>query len=712
MAQTPTYEDLLAEARNRGLVSSTESVMDETPTRGEFSKFAESTLKGIPKGVIDIVGGWGNLYDYLKKSNTPSMLSSAGIAKGIRDLTGVDILTIPGYKGAYEFSSAGAPQAAGTMLGVPGLFKRTPAGVAGEFGVGGTTGVLGQTVAPESPLAQLAIGVSPYAAKGLFNTSKAMITRPEGPFPSPAATAGMLDVAPLTPGQLGLNRQQLATEARVSARPESGAAPQQFAQRQAASVESFLTKLFDRASSNAMSAPEATNNLVTSFRNYGKALSSRLRSDAQKDFKAAKTAGGQVDTSPIIGAVDNWLGSLPPELRDMSAIQNAAQRIKGEYYIPETPTTTTPSAILNEAGRPAAVTVTPGTPAQAMKIDIDRLQKNLSAWGEAVYSGKADFGKGNIFEGVAPGQVKGAAISVLNGFRDALDQAISQGVAGADKLKSARDKFSANIKAIEEYSNRPLVKYFDVANPSELVPEQVVAKLKNLPPSQRAILIDVMQNSPNANVQGVLDTVRRSTFDDILGKSAAAGGAETAPTFAVDAALREMDRRKGSLGQLFASAGDLKEAETAMRVMRRILSGEAPGGAAGPSASATYTAARAMGGSAATALSVRDFLYPILRDVIASPEAFAKVIYQPENRKLLMDLATPKTTMDKAMSTAKALAKATAIGAARGGPSMSTVQPTVNDQLPEVTVNVPAGEIDYEELRREIERRGLTVPTE
>lgn len=688
MAQQLTYEQLLDEARRRGLVTSTESVMDETPTRGEFSKFTESTLKGVPKGLIDILGGWGNLYDYLKESKTPSMLSSASIAKGIRDLTGVDILTIPGYRGAYEFSSAGAPQAALSLMGVPGLFSRTPMGVASEFGVAGTTGMLGQTIAPESPAAQLAIGLSPYAAKGLFNVGKAQITRPQGPYPSPAETAELTRVAPLTPGQLGLNRQQLATEARVAARPESGAAPVQFGQQQAKSVESFLTNLFDRASAAAMSAPAATENLVNSFRNYGKALTARLRADANSDFRAAKAAGGQVDTSPVVKAVDNWAAQFPPEAPGFSTIQNAVKRIQDEYLIPAADNTMPPTAAT---------------------IDIDRLQKNLSAWSEAVYSGKADFGKGNIFEGVAPGQVKGAALSVLNGFREALDQAIAQGVPGADKLKAARNKFSENLKTIEEYSNRPLVKYFDVANPSELVPETVIAKLKNLPPSQRAILVDVMQNSPNANVQGVLDTVRRAAFDDILGKSAAVGATETAPTFAIDAALREMDRRKGSLGQLFANAADLKEAELAMRAMRRILSTEAPSGAAGPSASAAYTAARAGGGSAAAALSVRDFLYPIVRDVIASPEAFAKVIYQPNNRKFLMKLANPKTKTQRAWEISRALVESIGIGGVRGGPSMETTQPTVTDQVPGAAPAVAPSEADYETLRQEAERRGLMV---
>lgn len=683
----PTYEEVIAELNRRGIPTSTESVMDETTTRSEVSKFAESSGKGIPKGIIDLIGGWGNLYDYLKQSKTPSMFSSAGIAKGIKDLTGIDLLTIPGYRGAYEFSSAGAPAAAMTAVGVPGLFKQTPLGVAGEFGVAGTTGILGQSVAPDSPLAQLALGMSPYALKGGVNLAQQRITRPEGIFPPVPELQNMLRVAPMTPGQASLSRPQLATEARVAARPETGAAPQQFAQTQAKSVESFLSNLFDRASSQAMSAPAATENLVESFRNYGKALSSRLRADAGKDFNAAKAAGGQVDVNPVLNAVDNWAAQIPPEVPGFSTIQNAVKRIKDEYLIPA---------------------ASPDQAPTAATIDIGRLQKNLSAWGDAVYSGKADFGKGNIFEGVAPGQVKGAALSVLNGFREALDQAITQGVPGADKLKAARDKFSANIKAIEEYSNRPLVKYFDVANPSELVPEQVVNKLKTLPPSQRAILVDVMQNSPNSNVQGVLDTVRRSAFDDILGKAAVTGGAEVAPTFAIDAALKELDRKKGSLGQLFANSADLKEAELAMKVMRRILAGEAPTTGAGISPSAAYTAARATGGSAAAALSIRDFIYPIFRDVVASPEAFAKVIYQPDNRKLLLDLAKPKTTLDKAWSASQTLAKTLGIAAARGGPMLDTTSPTMPVELMgEGEGEAPS--MSYEDVLRELQNRGLSV---
>ena len=151
------------------------------------------------------------------------------------------------------------------------------------------------------------------------------------------------------------------------------------------------------------------------------------------------------------------------------------------------------------------------------------------------------------------------------------------------------------------------------------------------------------------------------------------------------------------------------EAELAMKTMRRIVQTESPGAVGGPSASAAYTAARATGGSAAAALLIRDFVYPLLRDVIASPEAFAKVIYQPDNRKLLLELAKPKTTLDKAWSITKTLGKAAGITTARGYPMMETTQPQEDRMLPAVEVTATPEEASYEDLLREAQSRGLPV---
>ena len=157
-----SQQQALEELKKRGLVVSGESVLEEKGTNfEEFKKSAESLLKGSAKGIIDIVGGWGNLYDYLRRSPNPSALSSTGILKGIRDLGGPDLQQISGYRGAFEFGQSAAPATALTAAGLPGLFSRSPVGLAGEFGVAGTTGVVAQQIAPDSPLAQLAIQSSP-----------------------------------------------------------------------------------------------------------------------------------------------------------------------------------------------------------------------------------------------------------------------------------------------------------------------------------------------------------------------------------------------------------------------------------------------------------------------------------------------------------------------------------------------------------------------
>lgn len=85
MAQAPTREEVEQEMRDRGLLTSTGSVMDEKGTTlQEFKKFGESLFKGAPMGVIDILGGWGNLYDYLKKAKTPARFRLPVLRGGLR----------------------------------------------------------------------------------------------------------------------------------------------------------------------------------------------------------------------------------------------------------------------------------------------------------------------------------------------------------------------------------------------------------------------------------------------------------------------------------------------------------------------------------------------------------------------------------------------------------------------------------------------------
>jgi hypothetical protein len=105
-------------------------------------------------------------YDKLKENKEPSALSSTGIMKAVRDLGGPDLQQIQGYRGASEFAEAAAPAVATTALGLPGLFPRTALGLTGEGAVAGSTGLLAESIAPDSPLAQFAIQATPYAIGG------------------------------------------------------------------------------------------------------------------------------------------------------------------------------------------------------------------------------------------------------------------------------------------------------------------------------------------------------------------------------------------------------------------------------------------------------------------------------------------------------------------------------------------------------------------
>lgn len=52
-----------------------------------------------------------------------------------------------------------------------------------------------------------------------------------------------------------------------------------------------------------------------------------------------------------------------------------------------------------------------------------------------------------------------------------------------------------------------------------------------------------MQNSPNSQVNEVLNTIRRMNFDDVLSVAQAKGGAINDPTFNINIALKELDKK-------------------------------------------------------------------------------------------------------------------------------------------------------------------------
>ena len=670
--------------------------------------FGESLVKGGAKGVLDIVGGWGNLYDYLKKKQDPSAFSTQGMVKGVKELSGVDLNTIPGFRGAYEFGAAAAPAAALTAAGLPGITGRAGMGAAAiEAPVAGAAGVAASTIAPDSPAAQFALQASPYAIASGLRAGKSQLLKPEG-MRTPADT-GVLDVGRLTPGQFTGNRQQLAREERVRAAPESGDLPRQFDIQQASDVRNYLTGLFNRAGDMNVDPVALTNQVWSSFNNFGSALSGQLKSQAKRDFAAAKNAGGLVDTTPVLQMVDQQLAQLGPETPQNSSFIAALRKIREEFVEPGQPAQTVQSTVLGPSGQPATTTVVPAVPDKARNIDIDRLQKNISAWGEAAFKGAgslADVGGSDMFAGVAQGQVKNFARQVLRAYKDALDLAIDQGVPGADRLKTARDNFAKNIDKIEEFANYPITKTFDVERVTDLVPEDVAMKLATLPKSQQAIVFSTLgQQAPD-----VANQVRGILFQDVLNKADIKGAAANTPTFNIQAALKGI--QSGDFNFLFPTAADKADAIKAMSFMQKALQSE--GRAGGPSMMSggeAYATTRALGGTAQSGNLVKILTDSIkgLADYVASPKALSEVFFDPNINNALKEAQRQKPKAEVIQRGIEAVGKYTGAMALRAGPQISPETPEDQSmqQLPTTSPVEPGPSLD--EIKQELQKRGINV---
>jgi hypothetical protein len=111
------------------------------------------------------------------------------------------------------------------------------------------------------------------------------------------------------------------------------------------------------------------------------------------------------------------------------------------------------------------------------------------------------------------------------------------------------------------------------------------------------------------------------------------------------------------------------------------LAGESAGGVSvGLSGSEVYAATAAGGGGAPTRLALREIV-PLLQRLVASPKDFADVIFNPDYRKAMIDLSTPKTTTKKVTNALKTLSQGLGIMAARAGPMLQTERPEMQSDV-------------------------------
>lgn len=697
--------DIDEELRRRG-VATFPSVMAEEGTVGqEALKLAEAAAKGGTMGIINLLGGWGSYLDWRKKAyqgkdEPPSALSGAGIANFVKDKTGIDLQNVPGYKGAYETMQMAAP--AMLLRGVaPEMSLFGPAATTrgavtktvGEGAVGAATGLAAESIAPDSPLAQLAIGMSPYAAKGAVMGIQNRLLRPTGTFDQ--SSAALLDVGRMTPGEFTGSRTQLAAEAIAEQSPKIEAKGTGFRQAQAQDAEGFISNLFNRASSLAIADPkEAASKLTESFKNFGRSLSTNLRNQASKDFKAAENSGGMVDTAPVVDKLTEIKNGLRPDLNPADGVlASRIDRILESLVRPAVPEQRIPSTIVSETGVPVATQVIPEVPAGTNQISIKDLKRAISGWSEAAWSGKYALNGADVFEGLAPGQSKGTARAVLRGFKDALDKAIDEGIPGADKLKQARDNFASNIQKIDTFAEMPLTKAFG-KDYHTIVPEDLVKKLMDQKPTQRELLFGLLQEqSPE-----IADTIRKLQFDKMLSASQAKAPAANQPTFVVGEMLKQLNNKKGDFAFLFPEAKDLADVNKAMQWMSKVLQSEGAAASSGIRGD-IYAASRGIGAGSQEA-NFAKAMYDSIKGLFAQPNAVANVVFDPNTVKNILDYQK-KPTLQKGIDLLQSLPKPVAVGAARAGYMIG------NQPIPNVEVTGSSADMPYsmEEIEAELARR-------
>jgi hypothetical protein len=156
---------------------------------------------------------------------------------------------------------------------------------------------------------------------------------------------------------------------------------------------------------------------------------------------------------------------------------------------------------------------------------------------------------------------------------------------------------------------------------------------------------------------------------------------------------------KGDLATLFPNPRDLQDAQLAVKFMQQVLAKESPAGAGGQG-SAAYAATRVAGGTPAAGLIAGEFA-ALVNATLSNPAALSKMLFEPDNRKLLLDLSKKKTTAEKAYNAIKTLSQNTGVIAARGGPALDVGAPELPEQAPEQAPD------DAAQLEAEMRRRGM-----
>ena len=730
--------DLLAEKQRREgkLDTGYQSVLaqpEETTSLEEVKRFTQSLLKGSAKGIIDLVGGYGNLYDYIKKNPEPSGLSSRGIVNAISNLGGPDLMKLQGYKGAYDIGQAGAPAALmGAVMPAGSLFSGTTgtAARAGkEFAAGGTIGLLGQQVAPESPYAQLTLQTLPYLVKGgvsglkerkqqqLLNEYKGLL---------PEKDLGIFNDFVLK-GQGSTDPAIAADIARLTRSPK-------YLEMVTALNEGATVKaLQGMAPKGSPLTPEQSKTgIIQAIQNK---LAGIRESNADSLFEKAKGYGGGnglVDPTQTIGKIDELIGryskqATPNAERAVSVLQSIRERLSPSFTVEGRDAVTYSSAsaardTLTNApipGAPVNYTIPNATGYTVYqgpkKLTIEETQGLLSEFGKKASAGDS------LIKDLSISDERIISSAIFGGMKDDVAAAL-KGATGADKaalnlLSTARDRVAKASTAYNEAISQGMPAFLQNKSLAEIAPEELYKTYMGLTPAQRG----TMRSWVGSTDQAALDVLDKQVFTDFVNQAKKTNnlGVETVDLASLAQNWRALEKIPGAQDALVTALGTnasefgqrMKDAELFTRKMS--VSQAAPDQAFTP-AQVRETQA-AIGGVAGygpakigqlamdtlntitnTGLSEEQLMKVLLTD---SGKNFLKsASLSPRSEKALTDLmAVDQTPLE-------ALGKWAVGATARLGPRIgSAEQPTIQQETPNADVN--AGQDDLKALLEEQARR-------
>lgn len=738
------------ELRRRGVLTggggSVLEASQEKTTLDEVKSIVESLFKGSAKGIINVVGGWGNLYDELKKSKDPSAFSSQGIVNTIANLGGPDLMKINGWKGVYKFAEAGAPSAAiGAVVPGSSLFNlSTPARTAAaEFGAGGVIGTTAQMVAPESPYAQVAIQSLPYLVKGGVQGLKDRAQQKkldEYIKLLPDRDQNIFETFILK-GQ-GTSDPVIASDiARLASSPK---------------YAELVAQLNEGASARALAGMQPREGKMTeqqSTTSIIKAIQNKLEglreSKAEGLFEKAKGYGGGtalVDPTVTLQKIDGLIAryssqATPNAEKAVQVLQNIRDRMSPSF---ETQGTAGTTAVRPEVSQPVVKYDALGVPIQATEVSpattmnipgaqpftVSRGPKKLTV--EETQGLLSEFGKkanqgDQLIKDLSITDEKIISSAIFGGLKDDLLNSYNSAT-GADKtalglLRQARERTQKSSDAYREAISQGLPSWLKDKSLSEISPEELFDKYQKLTPAQRTYARQLVADTD----QEALAFLDRKVYDNFINQAKRPNlmGEESVDLGELATAWKKMsDSDKDALMAALGTNKDefSKRMDDAKVFTQRTRLAKQPdqGAFTNEQVRETQAAVGATGGyglAKATQLAMDTFNMMTKNGL--NEDQLAKILFTPEGKSFLSSARlSPRgaETLNAltALDNVKTPSIYTRLAGQAGRVGARAGQADQPQLPPEPAMSAPTEEtaISPEEALQELQRRGIEVPVE